>query len=93
MAWFTSDFNQFFIDLAPNNNKEWFDANRRRYENNVKEPFEAFVAEVIQRVAKVDTPVMITPREATITPRVRSPAEKAVMGAVAPRSAGVSGTP
>jgi uncharacterized protein (TIGR02453 family) len=64
MAWFTSDFNQFFIDLAPNNNKEWFDANRKRYETSVKEPFEAFVAEVIQRVAKVDPAVTITPREA-----------------------------
>jgi len=64
MAWFTSDFNKFFIDLAPNNNKEWFDANRKRYESNVKEPFEGFVAEVIKRVAKVDPKVAITPREA-----------------------------
>lgn len=64
MAWFTPDFNRFFIDLAPNNNKEWFDANRKRYEENVKEPFEAFVAEVIKRVAQVDPKVAITPREA-----------------------------
>jgi uncharacterized protein (TIGR02453 family) len=64
MSWFTPDFNQFFIDLAPNNNKEWFDANRKRYEGKVKEPFEAFVAEVIKRVAKVDPKVVITPREA-----------------------------
>lgn len=64
MAWFSSDFNQFFIDLAPNNNKEWFDANRKRYERSVKEPFEAFVAEVIRRVSKLDPKVGITPREA-----------------------------
>lgn len=64
MAWFTPDFNKFFIDLAPNNNKEWFDANRKRYEQSVKEPFEAFVAEVIKQVAKVDPKVNITPREA-----------------------------
>ena len=64
MAWFTPDFNKFFIDLAPNNNKEWFDANRKRYEKSVKEPFEAFVAEVIKEVAKVDPKVTITPREA-----------------------------
>lgn len=64
MAWFSPDFNRFFIDLAPNNNKEWFDANRKRYEQSVKEPFEAFVAEVIKRVAKVDPKVAITPREA-----------------------------
>lgn len=64
MAWFSPDFNRFFIDLAPNNNKEWFDANRKRYEQSVKEPFEAFVSEVIKRVAKVDPKVAITPREA-----------------------------
>jgi uncharacterized protein (TIGR02453 family) len=64
MAWFTPDFNQFFIDLAPNNNKEWFDANRKRYELSVKEPFEVFVADVIRQVAKVDPKVTITPREA-----------------------------
>jgi uncharacterized protein (TIGR02453 family) len=64
MAWFTPDFNKFFIELAPNNNKEWFDANRKRYEKSVKEPFETFVAEVIKQVAKVDPKVTITPREA-----------------------------
>jgi len=64
MAWFSPDFNMFFIELAPNNNKEWFDANRKRYELSVKEPFEAFVAEVIKQVAKVDPKVNITPREA-----------------------------
>lgn len=64
MAWFPPDFNKFFIELAPNNNKEWFDANRKRYELSVKEPFEAFVAEVIKQVAKADSKVTITPREA-----------------------------
>jgi uncharacterized protein (TIGR02453 family) len=64
MAWFTPDFNKFFIELAPNNNKEWFDANRKRYELSVKEPFEGFVAEVIKQVTKVDPKVTITPREA-----------------------------
>ena len=54
MAWFTSDFNQFFKDLAKNNNKEWFDANRKRYEASVKKPFEAFVTEAIGRIAKHD---------------------------------------
>jgi len=64
MAWFTPDFNRFFIDLAPNNNKDWFDANRKRYEQSVKEPFEAFVAAVIERVARLDPTVSITPRDA-----------------------------
>lgn len=54
MAWFTSDFNLFFKDLAKNNNKEWFDANRKRYETSVKKPFEAFVTEAIAGIAKHD---------------------------------------
>jgi uncharacterized protein (TIGR02453 family) len=54
MAWFTNDFNAFFKDLAKNNNKDWFDANRKRYEASVKTPFEAFVAEAIKRIAKHD---------------------------------------
>jgi uncharacterized protein (TIGR02453 family) len=64
MAWFTNDFNQFFKDLAKNNNKEWFDANRKRYEASVKKPFEAFVEELIARVSKLDPRVKITPKEA-----------------------------
>lgn len=64
MAWFTADFNQFFKDLAKNNNKEWFDTNRKRYEASVKVPFETFVGEAIARVSKVDPTVTITPREA-----------------------------
>ncbi|MBK9177127.1 MAG: DUF2461 domain-containing protein [Flavobacteriales bacterium] len=64
MAWFTADFNQFFKDLAKNNNKEWFDANRKRYEASVKKPFEAFVVEAIQRIAKHDKSVAIEAKEA-----------------------------
>ena len=64
MAWFSPDFNRFFIELAANNNKDWFDANRTRYENVVKKPFEAFVGEMIQRIAKVDPKLRIEPKEA-----------------------------
>ena len=59
MAWFSTDLNQFFKDLAKNNDKEWFDANRKRYEASVKKPFEAFVAEVICQVGKHDKNVRI----------------------------------
>ena len=54
MAFFTGDFLQFFIDLAPNNNKDWFDLNRKRYENSVKEPFKKFVQHMIDEIAKKD---------------------------------------
>jgi uncharacterized protein (TIGR02453 family) len=54
MAFFTADYLQFFIDLAPNNNKEWFDQNRTRYEKSVKEPFKRFVEHLIGKIAKQD---------------------------------------
>jgi len=55
MAFFTPDFLQFFIDLAPNNHKDWFDLNRKRYENSVKEPFKNFVQHLIAEIAKTDS--------------------------------------
>lgn len=64
MAWFTADFNRFFKDLAAHNNKAWFDANRPRYEASVKEPFAAFVAAAIERIARVDKAVRIGPKDA-----------------------------
>lgn len=55
MAFFTPDFLQFFIDLAPNNHKDWFDLNRKRYENSVKEPFKNFVQHMIAEIVKTDS--------------------------------------
>lgn len=64
MTYFTSDYLQFFKDLAPNNNKEWFDANRKRYEEVVREPFKLFVTDLIEEVAKKDPEIQITQKEA-----------------------------
>ena len=54
MAFFTEDFLQFFIELAPNNNKEWFDLNRSRYEKSVKVPFKRFVEHMITEISITD---------------------------------------
>jgi len=54
MAYFTKDYLDFFIELAPNNNKEWFDLNRKRYEQSVKKPFIAFVKHMISEFQKYD---------------------------------------
>jgi uncharacterized protein (TIGR02453 family) len=55
MAFFSKDFLQFFIDLAGNNHKEWFDENRKRYENNVKLPFQLFIKELLAKLSAVDS--------------------------------------
>jgi uncharacterized protein (TIGR02453 family) len=54
MSFFSSDYLHFFIELAANNNKDWFDLNRKRYEQNVKKPFAAFVKLIIDQLAKND---------------------------------------
>jgi uncharacterized protein (TIGR02453 family) len=51
MAFFDPDFIQFFKDLAPNNNKDWFDINRSRYESIIREPFKKFVDHMISVLA------------------------------------------
>ena len=45
---------EFLIDLTLNNQKTWFDENRKRYERDVKKPFEQFVAQLIEAVCAVD---------------------------------------
>ena len=64
MPYFDNDFLVFLQELRENNNKTWFEANRRRYEENVKEPFAAFVAEMIKRVRSLDPSVAIPPKNA-----------------------------
>ena len=54
MAFFQEEFLKFFIELAPNNHKDWFDANRKRYENFVKDPFKDFVTHLIGKLATKD---------------------------------------
>jgi uncharacterized protein (TIGR02453 family) len=54
MPFFSHDYLQFFIELAANNNKDWFDLNRKRYEQNVKKPFANFVQHIIDQLAKND---------------------------------------
>jgi len=41
----TPELFQFFRGLKNNNNREWFLANKQRYENNVREPLLQFVIE------------------------------------------------
>ena len=55
MIYFEPDYIEFFKELDQNNNKEWFDVNRKRYEKSVKEPFKRFITDLIE-VMKRDLP-------------------------------------
>lgn len=43
MPHFDKDFLKFFKELEKNNNKDWFDVNRKRYETIVREPWKAYI--------------------------------------------------
>ena len=64
MQYFSSDFLDFFKELAPNNNKDWFDINRKRYKDSVKDPFDKFVTDLIERIHEHDKKIEITYKEA-----------------------------
>lgn len=66
MAYFTKDFISFFKELEKNNNKEWFDANRKRYEASVKKPFYTFLDEMIGRINALDPEVRIQAKDAVM---------------------------
>ncbi|MBM3164082.1 MAG: DUF2461 domain-containing protein [Bacteroidetes bacterium] len=52
MPYFSQEYLNFFMELASNNHKEWFDRNRFRYENHVKKPFSAFTQALIDRLSE-----------------------------------------
>ena len=54
MSHFDQDFLPFFRELGANNHKDWFDQNRDRYAQIVREPFKDFVRKVIDKVKEID---------------------------------------
>lgn len=63
MKYFSPDFIAFFKELGANNNKEWFDANRKRYEAAVKKPFAAFVGDLILAMRKDEPNLLAEPKD------------------------------
>lgn len=65
MAYFTTAYTDFFKGLAANNNKEWFHDHKKQYEQAVKEPFKAFIGDLIQAVQQhYDKELDLLPKEA-----------------------------
>lgn len=59
-----NDFYTFLEELEANNHKDWFDLNRKRYENNVKIPFENLLTKIIQSIQTFDNTIQITAKQA-----------------------------
>ena len=64
MKYFSKDFIQFLKELRENNNKDWFDKNRNRYEQEVKLPFEKFIGDLILAIQAFDPVIQINPKKA-----------------------------
>ncbi len=62
--YFTKDYLDFFKELAANNHKDWFDENRKRYEKSVKEPFKAFITDLIAEIKTLDSSINIEAKDA-----------------------------
>ncbi len=64
MAYFTQGFIDFFNELSENNHREWFHANKKRYEEHVKKPFYHFIADLIDHIQEDDPRIMLEPKHA-----------------------------
>ncbi len=59
---FTSKTFQFLKDLETNNEKDWFEANRDRYEADWKDAALDFIAGISGRMAALDPPLQAAPK-------------------------------
>jgi uncharacterized protein (TIGR02453 family) len=64
MAWFTKEYEAFFKALEKNNEREWFQANKKQYEKEVKKPFEQFITDMILRMQHYDPACKIVAKDA-----------------------------
>ncbi len=64
MAYFTEDYLNFLTELNSNNNRDWFNDNKKRFKDNVEAPFKAFLQDLIDTASAADTRISITPKEA-----------------------------
>ncbi len=60
--YFGPDLFRFLIDLKANNNREWFQSNKYRYEQDLKEPALAFIADFVPHLAKISPHFRSDPR-------------------------------
>ncbi len=59
----TTESLQYLYELSQNNNRDWFEKNKKRYEANLKKSFEAFVGELILRLKSFEPDFQIQPKD------------------------------
>jgi uncharacterized protein (TIGR02453 family) len=58
----TPDFLNFLYELSQNNNRDWFEKNKKRYETVVKKPFEDLVGDIIREVQTFENEWNVLPK-------------------------------
>ena len=61
-AYFTADLFRFLGELEKHNNREWFLANKERYEKSVRDPFLQLVKDLGPRLAKLSAHIVADPK-------------------------------
>lgn len=59
----TQDFLQFFHELSQNNNRDWFEKNKKRFEASVKKPWEATVEAVIAAIRAFEPEIRVAAKD------------------------------
>jgi len=62
MAYFTPATFRFLRELARNNNRAWFDANRARYDDVLRQPFLQLIGDLAAPLAKISPHYVADPR-------------------------------
>lgn len=60
---FTKQSMNFLVDISLNNNREWFDKHRQRYEDDVREPAFAFIRAIEPELHKVSPHFTAVPKK------------------------------
>ena len=62
MAYFTSESFAFLRELSKNNNREWFAANKKRYEAELRDPALRFISDFGPRLNRIAPRLVADPR-------------------------------
>jgi uncharacterized protein (TIGR02453 family) len=61
-SYFTDEFFRFLRELKNNNNREWFNANKQRYEKEVRDPALQFIADFAPLLKKINSHFVADPK-------------------------------
>jgi len=62
MTYFTKSTFAFLTELAANNNRDWFESNKARYEGDVKHPFLCLIADLAPSLKKINSAIVADPK-------------------------------